>query len=69
MRFVFTVNNIKMTLNRIFRKKGAKAELKSAKEAAIKEEGESPNNLTKVSVTSDVDEEKEKKKDRELLIK
>jgi hypothetical protein len=35
----------------------------------IKEEGEGQNILAKASITSDVDDEKEKKKDRELLVK
>jgi hypothetical protein len=50
----------------IFRKKTSKGEVRSA---AIREEIDAPNALAKVSVTSDADDEKEKKKDRELLIK
>jgi hypothetical protein len=61
LRFVF--------LKFIFRKKTPKTELKSAKDTTIKEDGEVPANLAKASVTSDVDDEKEKKKDRELLVK
>jgi len=49
----------------IFRKKTAKGELK----AVIKEEVDGPNPLAKASITSDIDDEKEKKKDRELLVK
>jgi hypothetical protein len=52
-----------------FRRKTAKGDLKSAKETVIKEEGEGQNILAKASITSDVDDEKEKKKDRELLVK
>ncbi len=49
----------------IFRRKTAKGEVKPA----VKEENDGPNPLAKVSVASDVDDEKEKKKDRELLVK
>ena len=55
--------------NYIFRKKISKTESKPVKETAIKEEGDSPNNLTKLSLTSDGEDEKEKKKDRELQVK
>ena len=49
----------------IFRRKTAKSDSKPP----TKEEVDTPTVLAKVSVTSDVDEEKEKKKDRELLVK
>jgi hypothetical protein len=51
--------------NLIFRKKTAKSDSKPA----VKDDVDTPSVLAKVSVTSDVDEDKEKKKDRELLVK
>jgi hypothetical protein len=51
------------------RRKATKGDNKSAKETAIKEELEGSSNFTKASVNSDVDDEKERKKDRELLVK
>jgi hypothetical protein len=50
----------------IFRKKTAKSDSKPP----VKDEVDTPPSvLAKVSVTSDADEDKEKKKDRELLVK
>jgi hypothetical protein len=49
----------------LFRKRTPKGEPKSA----TKEENDGAIVLAKLSVTSDVDDEKEKKKDRELLVK
>jgi hypothetical protein len=51
------------------RRKTMKSEGKSAKETTIKEEVECPNNVIKSSTIADTDDEKEKKKDRELLVK
>jgi hypothetical protein len=43
--------------------------LKSTRDLSIREEGEGSNSLIKGSTTSDLEDEKEKKKDRELLVK
>ncbi|CAF3333375.1 unnamed protein product, partial [Rotaria sp. Silwood2] len=51
------------------KKKTTKSDSKSAKETMVKEDVDSSNILAKASVTSDGDDEKEKKKDRELLVK
>lgn len=54
---------------RIRRKKTSKTELKSLRDLSIKEEGDGSGSLLKGSTTSDLEDEKEKKKDRELLTK
>ncbi|CAF3973374.1 unnamed protein product, partial [Rotaria sp. Silwood1] len=51
------------------KKKTNKSDAKSAKETTIKDDSDNANNLAKASVTSDAEDEKEKKKDRELLVK
>jgi hypothetical protein len=52
--------------NLIFRKKTAKSDSKPPGKDDV---DTPPSVLAKVSVTSDADEDKEKKKDRELLVK
>jgi hypothetical protein len=51
------------------RKKTSKNELKSIRDLSIKEEGEGSGSLIKGSTTIDLEDEKEKKKDRELQAK
>ncbi|CAF5140708.1 unnamed protein product, partial [Rotaria magnacalcarata] len=51
------------------KKKAKQNESKPTKDSIMREEIDNANNLAKASITSDGDDEKEKKKDRELLVK